>query len=199
MTLHSLQLPVHHEDDIDAVVAVLRSDFLTQGPSVPALRGCVRGAARGAHAVAVSNATAGLHMACLALGVGPGKRVWTSPNSFLASANCALYCGADVDFVDIDPARATCRSRRCATSSRRAERRRRLPHVVIPVDFAGLPCDLRGDRARLPTATASRSSRTPRTPPAPRTCGSPVGSASPTPRCSASTPSRSSPPPKAAS
>src|SRR5690606_5130287 len=91
------------ESDIEAVCSVLRSDFLTQGPQIEvferefALRHALR------HAVAVSNATAGLHIACLALGVGPGSLVWTSPNSFVASANCALYCGADVDFVDIDP------------------------------------------------------------------------------------------------
>src|SRR4051812_11769671 len=89
--------------DIDAVVSVLSSDFLTQGPVTPAFEEAFAKAHDVSHAVAVSNATAGLHIACLALGVGPGAIVWTSPNSFLASANCALYCDATVDFVDIDP------------------------------------------------------------------------------------------------
>ena len=130
------------DDDIDAVCRVLRSDFLTQGPQVPAFEQAFAELHQVTHAVAVSNATAGLHIGCLALGVGPGSRVWTSPNSFLASANCALYCGAKVDFVDIDPAtrnmsvQALCEKlERTAASDK--------PDVVIPVDFSGLPCDLR--------------------------------------------------------
>jgi UDP-4-amino-4,6-dideoxy-N-acetyl-beta-L-altrosamine transaminase len=100
-----------------------------------------------AHAVAVSSATAGLHIGCMALGVGPGSRVWTSPNSFLASANCALYCGATVDFVDIDP-----RTRNLSVASLTeklsdARRQETLPDLLIPVDFSGLPCDLREMRA----------------------------------------------------
>jgi len=91
------------EDDIAAVCAVLRSDFLTQGPVLPAFEAAFATRHATAHAVAVSNATVGLHLACLALGLGPGSRVWTTPNSFVASANCARYCGAEVDFVDIDP------------------------------------------------------------------------------------------------
>ena len=83
---------------------VLRADFVTQGPVVAQFEAAFAARHQTAHAVAVSNATSALHLACLALGVGPGSRVWTSPNSFLASANCALYCGASVDFVDIDPA-----------------------------------------------------------------------------------------------
>jgi dTDP-4-amino-4,6-dideoxygalactose transaminase len=90
------------DSDIAAVTAVLRSAYLTQGPEVPAFEAAFADRHQVAHAVAVSNATAGLHLACLALGVGPGSRVWTSPNSFLASANAPLYCGATVDFVDID-------------------------------------------------------------------------------------------------
>ena len=93
-----------NEDDIRAVTDVLRSDFLTQGTQVPRFEAAFAACHGVAHAVAVSNATVALHLACLALGVGPGSRVWTSPNSFLASANCALYCGAKLDFVDIDPA-----------------------------------------------------------------------------------------------
>lgn len=130
-------------DDIDAVVRVLRSDFLTQGPVVPAFETAFAQRHGVAHAVAVSNATAALHLACLALGVGPGDHVWTSPNSFLASANCALYCGAQVDFVDIDPVSRNMSVQRLAERLERAARDGALPKVVIPVDFAGLPADLR--------------------------------------------------------
>lgn len=135
------------DEDIDAVAAVLRSEYLTQGPVVPAFESAFAALHDVPHAVAVSNATAGLHIACLALDVGVGSRVWTSPNSFLASANCALYCGATVDFVDIDP-----RSRNMSLDLLRekltsAEQSGTLPHVVIPVAFAGLPCDLREMRA----------------------------------------------------
>src|SRR5687768_15695220 len=91
------------EADIQAVVDVLRSDFLTQGPAVPAFEKAVADYCGVQHAVAVNSATSALHIACLALGVGPGDWVWTSPITFAASANCALYCGAQVDFVDVDP------------------------------------------------------------------------------------------------
>ena len=131
------------EDDIQAVCDVLRSDFLTQGPAVPAFENAFAKRHGVPHAVAVSNATAGLHMACLALGVGPGSRVWTSPNSFLASANCALHCNAEVDFVDIDPRTRNMSVPALALKLEQAERAGRLPSLVIPVDFAGLPCDLR--------------------------------------------------------
>lgn len=89
--------------DIAAVEAVLRSDFLTQGPAVPAFEAAVAGYCGARHAVALNSATSALHIACLALDLGPGDWLWTSPNTFVASANCALYCGASVDFVDIDP------------------------------------------------------------------------------------------------
>ena len=135
------------DDDIAAVVAVLRSDFLTQGPAVPAFEKAFAQLHGVEHAVAVTNATAGLHIACLALGVTSGSRVWTSPNSFLASANCALYCGATVDFVDIDPATRNMSTDRLREKLAASERAGALPHVVIPVDFAGLPCDLREIRA----------------------------------------------------
>jgi dTDP-4-amino-4,6-dideoxygalactose transaminase len=135
------------EDDIAAVTAVLRSEYLTQGPAVPAFEQAFAAYHQVKHAVAVSNATAGLHLACLALGVGPGSRVWTSPNSFLASANCALYCGADIDFVDIDPATRNMSVSALAAKLEAAQRAGQLPQVVIPVDFAGLPCDLREMRA----------------------------------------------------
>ena len=130
------------QEDVDAVVAVLRADFLTQGPAVVAFEEAFAERHGVAHAVAVANATAALHIGCLALGVGPGSRVWTSPNSFLASANCALYCGADVDFVDIDPDTRNMSVLALAAKLEAAEREGTLPAVVIPVDFAGLPCDL---------------------------------------------------------
>ena len=89
--------------DIDAVVQVLRSDFLTQGPVIPAFEKAVAGKTKVKYAVSVNSATSALHIACLALKVGHGDTVWTSPNTFVASANCARHCGASVDFVDIDP------------------------------------------------------------------------------------------------
>ncbi len=135
------------DDDIAAVTAALRSEFLTQGPEVPAFEAAFAQAHGVAHAVAVSNATAGLHIACLALGIGPGSRVWTSPNSFLASANAALYCGATVDFVDIDPATRNLSVAALATKLESAAQNGTLPNLLIPVDFAGLPCDLREMRA----------------------------------------------------
>ena len=92
-----------NQADIDAVVAILRSDFLTQGPTVAAFEQAVASYCSAQHAVAVSSATAALHIACLALELGPGDLLWTSPTTFVASANCALYCGAQVDFLDIDP------------------------------------------------------------------------------------------------
>lgn len=131
------------DDDVAAVTAVLRSEFLTQGTAVPAFEAAFAQRHAVAHAVAVSNATAGLHIACLALGVGPGSRVWTSPNSFLASANCALYCGGTIDFVDIDPHTRNMSVQALAEKLHHAASTNRLPRVVIPVAFAGLPCDLR--------------------------------------------------------
>jgi UDP-4-amino-4,6-dideoxy-N-acetyl-beta-L-altrosamine transaminase len=135
------------DDDIAAVTAVLRSEYLTQGPAVTAFEQAFAERHQVAHAVAVSNATAGLHIACLALGVGPGCRVWTSPNSFLASANCALYCGASVDFVDIDSTTRNMSVAALEAKLAEAARSGTLPEVLIPVDFAGLPCDLREMRA----------------------------------------------------
>ena len=129
------------ESDIDAVVDVMRSDFLTQGTQVPRFEAAFAALHGVAHAVAVSNATVALHLACLALGVKAGSRVWTSPNSFLASANCALYCGATVDFVDIDPVTRNLSVAALRSKLAQAERGACLPDVLIPVDFAGLPCD----------------------------------------------------------
>lgn len=134
------------EEDVAAVVAVLRSEYLTQGPLVPAFEAAFSQRHEVPHAVAVCNATAGLHIACLALGVGPGTQVWTSPNSFLASANCALYCGASVDFVDIDPVTRNMSVARLAEKLEQARAAGSSPHTVIPVDFAGMPCDLKAMR-----------------------------------------------------
>jgi UDP-4-amino-4,6-dideoxy-N-acetyl-beta-L-altrosamine transaminase len=131
------------DDDVAAVCDVLRSDYLTQGPVVPQFEEQFAARHAVAHAVAVCNATAGLHIGALALGVGPGTRVWTSPNSFVASANCALYCGAQIDFVDIDPGTRQMSVAALAHKLAAAQRSGTLPHVVIPVDFAGLPCELR--------------------------------------------------------
>ncbi len=128
--------------DIDAVVDALKSDFLTQGPAIERFEKAFAERHQVAHAVSLSNATAALHSACLAMGVGPGSRVWTSPNSFVASANCALYCGAEVDFVDIDPASRNMSVERLAEKLAAAKTGGTLPDVVIPVDFSGMPCDL---------------------------------------------------------
>lgn len=134
------------EADIAAVVEVLRSEFLTQGPVVPRFEAEFAARHECAHAVAVANATAGLHIACLALGLGPGDVAWTTPNSFVASANCALYCGAAVDFVDIDPVTRNISVEALEAKLEAADRGGRLPKIVIPVDFSGLPCDLRDIR-----------------------------------------------------
>jgi UDP-4-amino-4,6-dideoxy-N-acetyl-beta-L-altrosamine transaminase len=128
--------------DVEAVVRVLKSDFLTQGPAVPAFEEAVAAHCGAARAVAVHSATAALHVACLALGVAPGQRVWTSPVTFVASANCALYCGAEVDFVDIDPATYNMSAAALAEKLERAKRDGGLPDVVIPVHMAGQSCDM---------------------------------------------------------
>jgi UDP-4-amino-4,6-dideoxy-N-acetyl-beta-L-altrosamine transaminase len=130
------------DEDVRAVVEVLRSDFLTQGPVVPRFERAIADHCGVAHAVAVNSATSALHIACLALGVGPGDRVWTSPNTFVASANCARFCGAAVDFVDIDPSTCNMSTPALADKLAAAAARGSLPKVVIPVHFAGLPCDL---------------------------------------------------------
>lgn len=134
------------EDDIQAVVDVLRSDFLTQGPAVPAFEAAVASYCGAGHAIAVNSATSALHIACLALGVGPGDWVWTSPITFVASSNCALYCGAQVDFVDIDPRTYNLSVDALADKLAHAEQQGRLPKVVIPVHLAGQPCDMAGIR-----------------------------------------------------
>lgn len=135
------------EEDIQAVAAVLKSDFLTQGPAVPAFEAAIAAYVGGGHAVAVNSATSALHIACMALGVGPGDRVWTTPNTFVASANCARYCGADVDFVDIDPRTYNMCAEALAARLKAAAAAGSLPKVVIPVAFAGQSCDMRAIRA----------------------------------------------------
>ena len=133
-----------NQADIDAVVEVLRSDFLTQGPAVPAFEKAVSTYCGVQHAVAVNSATSALHIACLALGVGKGDSVWTTPITFVASANCALYCGATVDFVDIDPRTYNLSVERLAEKLVQAEKSGCLPKVVIPVHLCGQPCDMAG-------------------------------------------------------
>ena len=131
------------EADVRAVVETLTSDFLTQGPAVPAFEAAAVARFGAGHAVAVSNATSALHLACLALGLGPGDRLWTSPITFVASANCALYCGAEVDFVDIDPRTYNMSVEALAAKLEQAERDARLPKIVMPVHLCGQPCDMR--------------------------------------------------------
>lgn len=129
-------------EDIEEVVAVLRSDFLTQGPKVPAFEEALCRVVGSEHAIAVNSATSALHLACLALGVRPGDRVWTSPNTFVASANCALYCGANVDFVDIDPETYNMDAVALEAKLVSAQAEGQLPKVVIPVHFGGQSCDM---------------------------------------------------------
>lgn len=130
------------EADIQAVVDVLRSDFLTQGPVVPAFEGAIASYCGTAHAVAVNSATSALHIACLSLGVGVGDVVWTTAITFVASANCARYCGADVDFVDIDPRTYNMSVARLEEKLVNAQATGKLPKVVIPVHLCGQPCEM---------------------------------------------------------
>ena len=130
------------EADIAAVVEVLRSPFLTQGPAVAAFEQAVAGKVGARHGVAVNSATSALHIACLALGLGPGDRLWTSPITFVASANCGRYCGADVDFVDIDPATGLMSVPVLQSKLQQSERDGTLPKVVVPVHLTGSSCDM---------------------------------------------------------
>ncbi len=134
-------------DDIQAVVDVLQSDFITQGPRVPAFEEKVAAYCGAGHAVAVNSATSALHVACLALGLGPGDWLWTSPITFVASANCGLYCGAKVDFVDIDPDTFNMCPRALERKLEAADREGRLPKVVVPVHLCGQPCDMQAIHA----------------------------------------------------
>lgn len=129
--------------DIAAVVEVLQSDWLTQGPLIEHFEQAMAQRCGATHAVAVCNATAGLHLACLAAGLGSGHWLWTSPISFVASANCGRYCGAGVDFVDIDPHTWTIDAQALALKLEQAAREGRLPKVVVAVAFAGQSADMR--------------------------------------------------------
>jgi UDP-4-amino-4,6-dideoxy-N-acetyl-beta-L-altrosamine transaminase len=130
-------------DDIDAVARVLQSDFLTQGPVVPAFERSVADHCGVEHAVAVNSATSALHIACLALGLGPGDELWTTPVSFVASANCGLYCGARVDFVDVDPVSVNMSVDALEGKLVEAAREGRSPKIVVPVHLSGQPCDMK--------------------------------------------------------
>ena len=130
------------EDDVEAVVSTLRSDFLTQGPVVPRFEQVVSDHVGATHAIAVNSATSALHIACLALGLGPGDWLWTSPITFVASANCALYCGASVGFVDIDPDTYNLSIEDLERRLEAAEREGRLPKIVVPVHLCGQSCDM---------------------------------------------------------
>ena len=129
------------EDDVKAVVDVLRSDFLTQGPAVPKFEAALATRVNVKHAVAVNSATSALHIACMALELGPGDRLWTVPNTFVASANCGRYCGAEVDFVDIDSHTYNLRVQRLKEKLTQAKKERCLPKVLVPVHFAGQPTE----------------------------------------------------------
>jgi len=129
-------------DDVAAVTEVLRSDWLTQGPVVARFERAMADDCGATHAVAVNSATSALHIACLALGLGPGDWLWTSPITFVASANCARYCGAQVDFVDIDPRSHNLSAQALASKLARARAEGRLPKVVVPVHLAGQSCEM---------------------------------------------------------
>jgi UDP-4-amino-4,6-dideoxy-N-acetyl-beta-L-altrosamine transaminase len=134
------------QQDIDSVVEVLKSDFITQGPAIPRFEQSICDYCGVDYAVAVNSATSALHIACLALGLGKGDWLWTSPNTFVASANCGLYCGAQIDFVDIDPLSYNMSVDALKLKLEVAEREGKLPKVVIPVHFAGQSCDMKAIR-----------------------------------------------------
>jgi UDP-4-amino-4,6-dideoxy-N-acetyl-beta-L-altrosamine transaminase len=136
-----------NQADIDSVIEVLKSDFLTQGPQVPLFEAALTAATGARYAVAVNSATSALHLACLALELGPGDCLWTSPISFVASANCGLYCGAKIDFVDIDPNTYNMCPDALAEKLAVAKLCGRLPKVVVPVHLCGQPCDMQKIRA----------------------------------------------------
>lgn len=129
--------------DIDAVVNVLKSDFLTQGPQVPAFEESLMKVTNANYALAVNSATSALHIACLALGLGQGDSLWTTPITFVASANCGLYCGATVDFVDIDSATYNLCPIALKEKLIKAKRKNALPKVVVAVHLCGQPCDMK--------------------------------------------------------
>lgn len=130
------------QQDIDAVLKVLQSDFLTQGPQVPAFEAKVATYTGAKHALAVNSATSALHIACLALGLGKGDRLWTTPVTFVASANCGLYCGADVDFVDIHPQTYNLCPDALEAKLQIAEKEGKLPKVLVAVHLCGQSCEM---------------------------------------------------------
>jgi UDP-4-amino-4,6-dideoxy-N-acetyl-beta-L-altrosamine transaminase len=132
-----------NQADIDSVVNVLKSDFLTQGPQVPLFESIISEYCGAEFGVAVNSATSALHIACLALGLGEGDYFWTSPNSFVASANCGLYCGAKVDFVDIDSETYNLSVEELERKLIQAKQDNKLPKIVIPVHFAGQSCNMK--------------------------------------------------------
>lgn len=146
--LNNLSAPIPYgrqeitQPDIDAVVEVLQSDFLTQGPMVPRFEQAVSAHCGASYAVAVNSATSALHIACLALNLGPGDWLWTSPITFVATANCGLYCGAQVDFVDIDARTYNICHEALARKLETAEKQGCLPKVVVPVHLCGQPCNM---------------------------------------------------------
>ena len=130
------------QSDIDAVISVLKSDFLTQGPQVPLFEERLVKYCGAKHAVAVNSATSALHIACLALGLGKGDWLWTTPITFVASANCGLYCGAEVDFIDIDPLTYNISIQALETKLIQAKKENKLPKVIVAVHLCGQPCDM---------------------------------------------------------
>ena len=131
-----------NNDDVDAVVEVLSSDFLTQGPKVPAFEETVASYTGATYGIALNSATSALHIACLALGLSKGDWLWTSAITFVASANCGIYCGAKVDFVDIDPHTYNMCSKNLEKKLKQAKLENKLPKIVIPVHLSGQPCDM---------------------------------------------------------
>lgn len=132
-----------NQADISAVVDVLQSSFLTQGPQVPLFEKTIVEYCGVDHGVAVNSATSALHIACLSLGLGEGDWLWTSPNSFVASSNCALYCGANIDFVDIDMKTYNLSANELEKKLIQARQEDRLPKIVVPVHFAGQSCNMK--------------------------------------------------------
>lgn len=131
-----------NNNDIDDVIEVLKSSFLTQGPKIGEFEATIANYVGSQYAIAVNSGTSALHLACLALGLGSGDRLWTSAISFVASANCGRYCGADVDFIDIDPRTLNIDTEKLADKLLNAKREKRLPKILVVVHFAGLPCDM---------------------------------------------------------
>ncbi len=131
-----------NQQDLDTVIEVLRSAWLTQGPAIEQFEAALMSATRSPAAIAVCNATAALHLTCMAMDLGPGDRLWTSPNTFVASANCGRYCGAAVDFVDIDPTTYNLSVEALEKKLKVAAQKKQLPKIVVPVHFSGQPCDM---------------------------------------------------------